>query len=154
MFFTDPAIYRQEGISVDDQLKAAPLTTRRLGSERVKASQVVHVTSSCRKTIFGDRWLAVGDSASSFDPISGRGIFKALHYATSAAAAIAARLNGSTDPTLSYASQVRKEFDEYVRQRKLYYSSERRWLEHHFWLARCSGEFSEDNGNHKPTSRH
>ena len=137
MFFTDPALYRQEGISIHDQLKAAPLTTRRLDGGHIRDSRVLHVASSCRKSIFGDCWLAVGDSASSFDPISGRGIFKALQRASEATTAITACLNGSVDATLRYANQVRREYYEYVRQRLLYYSSERRWSEHPFWQARC-----------------
>ena len=136
MFFTDPAVYREEGVSLHEQLKNAPVTARRLEGGHIRDSCVLHVTSSCRRAAFGEGWLAVGDSACSFDPISGRGIFSALRRAKSATAAIIARLNGNGDPAVLYASQVRLEYDEYVRQRRLYYSSERRWSEHPFWLAR------------------
>jgi flavin-dependent dehydrogenase len=136
MFFTDPAVYREEGISIHDQLKNAPVTTQRLDGGQMKDSRVLHVTSSCRRAVFGESWLAVGDSACSFDPISGRGIFKALRHASSATAAISASLNGNLDPMLLYAGQVRHEYDDYVRQRRLYYASERRWSAHPFWLAR------------------
>ena len=137
MFFTDPVLYREEGIFIQDQLKNAPLTVERLKGGHIRNSRVLHVTSSCRRAIFGDHWLAVGDSASSFDPLSGRGIFKALRHASSAASAIAASLNGNLDPMLAYATQVRREYDDYVRQRRLYYSAERRWIDHPFWLARA-----------------
>jgi flavin-dependent dehydrogenase len=139
MFFTDPAVYREEGISIRDQLENAPFTRRRLEGGQMKDSRVLHVTSSCRRAIFGESWLAVGDSACSFDPISGRGIFKALRHANSAAAAIAASLNGNLDLMRLYAGQIRHEYDDYVRQRRLYYASERRWPEHPFWLARTGG---------------
>jgi flavin-dependent dehydrogenase len=138
MFFTDPAVYRVEGISIQEQLKNAPLTRQRLEGGQMKDSRVLHVTSSCRRAVFGESWLAVGDSACSFDPISGRGIFKALRHARFATAAISASLNGNLDPMLLYAGQVRHEFDDYVRQRRLYYASERRWAEQPFWLARTS----------------
>ena len=137
MFLTDPALYCEEGISIHEQLKNAPVTMRRLEGGHIHDSHVPHVTSSCRRAVFGDGWLAVGDSACSFDPISGRGIFSALRHAGSATAAITACLNGNMDPAVLYASQVRLEYDEYVRVRRLYYLSERRWSEHPFWLARC-----------------
>jgi len=136
MFITDPVVYREEGILINDQLKAAPLTARRLNSGSVVDQRVLHITSSCRREVCGRTWVAVGDSASSFDPISGRGIFKALRDAKSAAAAVAASLIGDMDPIQLYAGRMRHEYDEYVRQRRLHYSAERRWPEHAFWQAR------------------
>jgi flavin-dependent dehydrogenase len=136
MFFTDPTVYRQEGIAIYDQLKAAPLTARRLEGGHIEDSRVLNVSSSCRTTLFGNGWLAVGDSASSYDPLSGRGVFKALRHASSAADVITARLRGDTSSMPMYATQVRREFDEYVRQRRLYYATERRWSEYSFWQAR------------------
>ncbi len=137
MFFTDPVVYRRDGISIYDQIKAAPRTARRLEDACIRDSRVLRVLSSCRTTVFGNGWLAVGDSASSYDPLSGRGVFKALRHASSAATSIAACLRGETDSMPRYATQVRMEFDEYVRQRRLYYTSERRWPEHSFWRARA-----------------
>jgi flavin-dependent dehydrogenase len=136
MFFTDPLVYREEGISAYEELEAAPLTARRVQGGRIQDSRVLHVTSSCRKTMFCNGWLAVGDSASSYDPLSGRGVFKALQHASLATTAILASLNGDQDAMVSYAAQVRQEFDDYVRQRRLYYAAERRWPEHPFWKAR------------------
>ena len=54
----------------------------------------MYVASSCRKTISGEAWLAVGDSASSYDPLSGRGIFKAMRQGTNAAIAVDGFLRG------------------------------------------------------------
>lgn len=137
MFFTDPVIYRKDGISIDEELRAAPLTLGRLQGGHIKVSRVLRVTSSVRSTLFGRGWLAVGDSASSYDPISGRGVFKALRHGVSATNAIAAYLRGDVDSMARYARLVRSEFDEYVRQRSVYYASERRWSEHSFWRARA-----------------
>jgi flavin-dependent dehydrogenase len=138
MFFTDPAIYREEGISIREQLWNAPATSRLLEGGCIEDSSVLHVTSSCRRSVFGAGWLAVGDSACSFDPISGRGIFNALRRARSASAAIMEQLTGNLDPTIQYARQVRLEYDEYVRQRRVYYMSERRWPDHFFWRTRLT----------------
>jgi flavin-dependent dehydrogenase len=136
MFFTDPEIYRNQGIAISDELKAAPITARRLEGGSIQDSRVLHVTSSCRRVIAGLGWLAVGDSASSYDPLSGRGVFKALQHARAAATAITGILHGQADPVSLYSAQVRLEFEEYVRQRRQYYAAERRWLDHSFWRRR------------------
>jgi flavin-dependent dehydrogenase len=132
MFFTDPEQYG-EGIVIGDQLADAPLTRERLAGGRIRRSSTVHAPSSCRKTICGDGWLAVGDSASCYDPLSGRGIFKAFRHGAQAAQAVAA---GTPERMEEYAKAVRQEFESYVRQRRAYYAMERRWENSGFWARR------------------
>lgn len=131
MFFTDPDVYAKEGIGIGEQLESAPLTRARLAPARMLSGRVVHVPSSCRQRLFGEGWIAVGDSASAYDPLSGRGIFKALRHGAAVADAI---VRGTSD---TYAARVRHEFEEYVRQRRTFYASERRWPEAIFWRRRC-----------------
>ncbi len=132
MFFTDPEIYTREGIVIGDELERAPLTCARMASTRIAASRVLHATSACRRRIFGGNWLAVGDSASSYDPLSGRGVLKALRHGVEAARAVA---EGSA---AAYSAMVRDEFKEYVRQRRMYYAGEGRWPGSTFWSRRAA----------------
>jgi len=136
MFFADPGEYAAEGIVLGDQLADAPLTRSRLEGGHIGGSRVVRVSSSCRRTISGGDWVAVGDSASSYDPLSGRGVFKAMRHAGLAAAAVDARLRGNGAALDEYATRVRTEFDDYVRQRREYYAGERRWTDQPFWRGR------------------
>jgi len=136
MFFTDPTIYREDGILMSQQLERAPLVARRLAGGRILDSQVLRVSSSCRREMFGDRWLAVGDSAFSVDPISGRGIFNAMRWAEDAAGAIADALDRDRQALGGFAARMRRQYDEYVRQRRTYYSLEQRWSELKFWRQR------------------
>ncbi len=140
MFFADPDEYTEVGIAPREQLADAPLTRSRLQSGNVVRSQILRVSSSLRKEIFGTNWMAVGDSASSFDPLSGRGIFKALRQGVIAANALDARLRGNDDPMSEYGSLVRSEFDDYSRQRRQYYAGERRWLDQTFWRGRARAQ--------------
>jgi flavin-dependent dehydrogenase len=140
MFFTDPEIYTTEGIGFGDELKWAPVTCARLESTRNATTRVLHATSACRLRIFGTDWLAVGDSASSYDPLSGRGVFKALRHGVEAARAIA---EGSAE---AYSAMVRNEFKEYVRQRRMYYGGEIRWPESVFWKGRAAPVETESVG--------
>jgi 2-polyprenyl-6-methoxyphenol hydroxylase-like FAD-dependent oxidoreductase len=103
----------------------------RLG--HVIAARWISVSSSIRKSLYGDGWIAVGDSTSSYDPLSGRGIFKALRHASSAAEAVDSCLQGRPDTCSAYASKVASEFREYTRQRKTIYNMERRWPSSPFW---------------------
>jgi flavin-dependent dehydrogenase len=136
MLFTDCAVYTREGIVPEEQLRHAPLTGSRLEGAAFAESRVVYVTSSIREEIAGDAWLSVGDSASSYDPLSGRGIFKALRHASRAAEAIVAYLSGDLTALERYASRVRAEFEGYATGRRLYYASETRWPETTFWRRR------------------
>lgn len=140
MFFTDPVIYANEGIVLGEQLEHAPLTAQRLQSGTMLASRVLHAPSACRLKMFGDGWTAVGDSASAYDPLSGRGIFKAFRHGAAAADAIMA---GGMD---EYAARVRREFEEYVRQRRMYYASEQRWQDSIFWRKRNGDRDPEGKG--------
>lgn len=139
MFFTDREVYAHGSLSLADQLRDAPLTRRRLHSVSVMSARVVPAQSSCRKRIFAEKWMAAGDSASSYDPLSGRGIFKALRQAMLAAEAVDSRLDDKEETIIHYAEHVRREFGEYARQRRAYYAAERRWASQPFWKARTAG---------------
>jgi flavin-dependent dehydrogenase len=107
----------------------------------MKEALIVHAPSGRRKKVFETDWVAVGDSASSYDPLSGRGIVKALRHGQAAAQAIDARLRGDPTDMDHYAAQVQREFEEYARQRRSYYSLEQRWTDQPFWQRRKSGNF-------------
>jgi flavin-dependent dehydrogenase len=130
MFFTDPETYREQGIVLGEALSEAPLTRTRLAGGRIRRTQVVYAPSCCRKQLAGSDWLPVGDSASCYDPLSGRGVLKAMRQASAAAKAV---LTGNSE---EYGKLVRGEFDHYVRQRRVYYAAERRWEGSGFWKRR------------------
>ena len=111
MFFTAPEIFREAKTSVPELLRAAPMTSKRLDGGRMKEALIVHAPSGRRKRIFETDWVAVGDSASSYDPLSGRGIVKALRHGQAAAQAIDARLRGDPTGMDQYAAQVQREFE-------------------------------------------
>jgi flavin-dependent dehydrogenase len=136
MFFTDCDVYSREGIVLGEQLVEGSLTWGRLHRAEVVSSRTLYVTSSCRRTISGEAWLAVGDSASSYDPLSGRGIFKAMRQATNAAIAVDGFLRGEAGLLADYAALVRSEFEAYVRQRRAHYAAETRWSGSKFWNKR------------------
>ena len=140
MFFTGRETYRRGEDFVNTQLEEAPLTCARVRKDRVVQvhTRVVPVTSSRRRRVNGERWLAVGDSACSLDPLSGRGIFKAVRQGTAAAKAADAALRGDAAALDGYADMVRQEFQSYIVQKESFYANQFRWRDRSFWKARST----------------
>ena len=86
--------------------------------------------------VTGKGWLATGDAASTFDPLSGEGIYKALRSGIFASYAILDWLKGQTDGLERYAAYQKAEFRQYLVEWKSYYTLEQRWTDSHFWKHR------------------
>jgi flavin-dependent dehydrogenase len=136
MFFTDCGVYARQGVVLEEQLRQAPLTRSRLLGAEAVSTRIVYAASSCRAKIAGEAWLAVGDSAASYDPLSGMGIFKALRQGTNAAIAVDGYLRGDEGLLTEHAALVRAEFEAYVLQRRAHYAAEKRWTGQEFWDKR------------------
>jgi len=98
------------------------------------------VASACSQRldpIAGDGWIAVGDAASAFDPLSSMGIMKALRSAVDAAAAILRHLAGERDAFAGYAQTIAADYTRYLDTRTRYYAMEQRWPDAPFWQRRA-----------------
>jgi flavin-dependent dehydrogenase len=85
---------------------------------------------------YGEGWIACGDAAMSFDPISGQGIFAALHSGSAAADAVHAALDGERALLGAYARRLEEVWSIYRARRETLYASERRWPARPFWSRR------------------
>ena len=88
----------------------------------------------------GREWVAVGDAAIVFDPLSSHGIAKGVDHGIQAADAVLAYLDGDDDALERLSSQFVAEFTDYEQTRRGYYSLERRWRDAPFWRRRQLGE--------------
>ena len=86
----------------------------------------------------GNGWIAVGDAASTYDPLSAEGVSKALRSGLSAAQTIHNYLIGSSEVLDEYVVGIAKEFEDYLAQRVQYYRREARWPASLFWSRRQS----------------
>ncbi len=107
------------------------------------ASYVLHGTprlapanTSRLSSVVGPSWLAVGDAAVSFDPLSSQGIVTALECAVDAAGAIGQHLCGHRSALPAYALRITKVYRKYLVERAQYYGAERRWSTSAFWQRR------------------
>jgi flavin-dependent dehydrogenase len=86
--------------------------------------------------MIGDGWLAIGDAAVAYDPLSSYGISSAMGSGFYAASAIADFLAGDRDAPVAYASIIQRAFAEYVVRHYHQYNLERRWADQPFWRRR------------------
>lgn len=90
----------------------------------------------------GDGWLAVGDAAASFDPLSSQGLLNALTTALLARDAIRAHLAGDGAALTAYAETIGRVFALYRERLAMHYGEPRRFAGSPFW-ARRSGVLFE-----------
>lgn len=133
-YMTDADLY---GKSWRRHLHRAPHTRARLAGLTLESGpQVFSASSSRLETPCGRNWLAVGDAAMAFDPLSSQGVFRAIESGLEAAAAIDAHFAGAMDALPEYARSLQERFQKYLAVRAAYYGRERRWLQSEFWRRR------------------
>jgi flavin-dependent dehydrogenase len=111
------------------------LAACRLDNEHFRSFPVL---SSVLDRPEGDRWLAVGDAASAWDPIVAQGIYKALVDAADATMTIAAAVGRREPPHWRYADRVAARFEDYLADRARLYGLEQRWSSAPFWRHRAN----------------
>jgi flavin-dependent dehydrogenase len=136
MFVTDRETFAQMPIALEDLLSEAPLTLLRFKNAVVTKKETAYAPSSYARQISGNAWLAVGDSATCFDLLSGDGLYKALESSDAAAKVVDATLKGQPRTGRSYSEKCSVEFHAYSEQRRRYYASENRWPLAPFWQHR------------------
>lgn len=110
----------------------------RLAGARLLSGELTVLGASSRRLDppAGPGWLAVGDAACSYDPLSAQGIHQALHSALLASQAI------DVDPLApgltcsDYAGQVVAEFEQYLGNQGELYAAEQRFAHAPFWRRR------------------
>ena len=122
------------------ELAGSVHTAKRVGTLKLEddIQRRPALTSLLEKTS-GHAWLAVGDAASSYDPLSGAGVSKALHFAPIAASAIVSALGQSPAVLSSYDAAIKRDFSTYLKQRLAQYTKEQRWPASPFWQRRHTG---------------
>jgi flavin-dependent dehydrogenase len=101
--------------------------------------RILPVNSTRLTTILGERWLAVGDAAASYDPLSSYGITSAMGTGFYAAHAIADLLKGHAEAGLAYLSILEKAYAIYLKEQRKCYTYEQRWVGYPFWDRRQCG---------------
>jgi flavin-dependent dehydrogenase len=122
-------------------LDAMPVLGALFRGARAEGPVIVRPAESRRlDPVAGDTWLATGDAASTFDPLSSQGILKALRSGTFASYAIGDLLTrGDATGIRRYQRFIEQEFATYTATRAKYYAEEGRWRGSVFWGRRGEG---------------
>lgn len=86
--------------------------------------------------VHGGGWIAAGDAAAAFDPLSSQGILTALYTGMRAGQAVHDHLGGDRTALTRYATELDTITAAHLRNRRTFYALEHRWPRHAFWRRR------------------
>jgi len=140
-FMSDADIVKQHDLKSPPRWFESMCKTRyvrgRLSQAEPLTRPAVQAANSHRLDhVAGTDWLAVGDAATTFDPLSSQGIFKALRSGILASYAILDHFKGNHTGLERYAAAIAQEYKSYLETRLEYYSQEQRWPNSPFWQRR------------------
>jgi flavin-dependent dehydrogenase len=140
-WMSDADLIRRDGLKEPsrwlERLRASRETSARL--ERCEPQWPAGVWSARSQRlagVCGDRWIAVGDAASAFDPLSSAGVLKALYTGKIGAFAVLDLLRGEPAGFARYRAHVEREYARYLETRSWFYAQEQRWPGAEFWRRR------------------
>lgn len=143
IFFSDADIISRNKLNKNEDWNYLLNQTKQI-KKRTKNSFCDHGRPWVRSALtqfsrFSERenFLAVGDAASSFDPVSSMGLGFAISSACQAAGIIQAKLaHGDKAASLVYQQDISRNFKRYLDLRRLFYQQEKRWASADFWARR------------------
>ncbi|MFJ8042037.1 FAD-dependent oxidoreductase [Kitasatospora sp. NPDC096147] len=139
-YFTDADLAAPTGLAAFRRLLDRTTHVARLAAAHPPAPDVpprrAPAHSAQLDTPLGPGWLAVGDAATAFDPLSAQGVLTALHTGATAGHALASHLDGDRTALTAYQENLDALRAAYRRNRHAVYAQERRWPDRPFWQRR------------------
>ncbi|PKG41476.1 FAD-dependent monooxygenase [Psychroflexus sp. MES1-P1E] len=119
------------------QLANTTFIAERLKKLKLKEHQYYTrpVYSGILPVIEGKDWVAIGDAASSYDPIAAYGIYKGISDGIRVTSKILAFFNGEEELN-SFSAFVNERYVNYKKNRDYVYAIEQRWYDAPFWNKR------------------
>jgi flavin-dependent dehydrogenase len=133
----DPKMWRD---ALDETLHLGPLLT---DTQFEHPPQSLDAGGARLDPCMGEGWIACGDAALSFDPISGQGLYSALHGGLAAGLAVVKALSGQDARFRDYARQLDNVRRTYVARCRAVYRSEHRWTAEPFWTTSAADIFEQ-----------
>jgi len=131
-------------------LSQMELTSKRVcGFKFTKKPKAFSCFSSRLQQVGGKNWVAVGDAATSHDPLSSTGIPHAIGTGVDGAIVAANSLFSNGELLESFQHSIHGNFLQYLRTHWQYYKRETRWPESLFWKRRTTPIFIDPNSTLK-----
>ncbi len=128
----DPGAWRR-------RLARTSATRERAGGPGGGASAALRVfpaESSRLDRIAGAGWIALGDAAAAYDPLSSHGIAAAMGSGLYGGHAVTDLLAGRSEARLAYLDLMERNYGAYLELLERHYARERRWPDSPFWRRR------------------
>ncbi len=149
IFFTDPDLHDNRDLCLQAHWNRLAQESRHTWARIAAHGYALRgspffraANSSILSDPVGNNWLAVGDAAMSYDPLSAHGLSLALATGWDAAQAVHGHIEGRPYLLEHYGMLLRKAFLAYAGERFGYYGLERRWEGAPYWDRR------RDKGRH------
>jgi 2-polyprenyl-6-methoxyphenol hydroxylase-like FAD-dependent oxidoreductase len=126
-----PTIFWRENLERTTHTRARVQEFRLAGAVRVRKASTGRLDR-----VAGPGWVAIGDAASVYDPLSGTGLSKAIQSGLTVAQSLSGHAALNCTVLDDYAAGFVKEFANYLEQWAKYYSMEKRWPDSLFWHRR------------------
>lgn len=143
MFFTLKKLLpkkEQTKTFLQDELQKTIHLSKLFNTIQIDTVKIMPAGTSCLQIPYGENWLAVGDAAYSYDPISSYGITSALASGFYGGHAVADYLNGKQEAFPTYRYVVENAFRAYMEKLVVQYQLEKRWEQSDYWANRLSYE--------------
>lgn len=131
--FLKPSIYAE---NVKNTKMISLLRPNMQKSQMNRKIMVRKASSSHLQQVFGAKWLAVGDAAFAYDPISSYGLVSAIGSGFYAGNAVAEHLDGKEYALPTYGLLCGKNYQIYLEMLSNQYCLEQRWSDSLFWQRR------------------
>ena len=138
LLHADPAVWRE-------RLGRSAATRERIegrGYAPAGPLSVLPAESSRLDAISGDGWIALGDAAAAYDPLSSHGIASAMGSGFYGGHAVADLLAGRSEAHIAYLDLMQRTYGAYLDLLREHYSRERRWPGAPFWRRRQGEAFA------------
>ena len=141
VFMTDADLYskarHQSRKYLTQQLAETKHTKSRIEAYgQTSGPHIFPANSSRLDRVTDGSWLAIGDAAMAFDPLSGQGVYRALQSSVRAAESLQQYWTGKDTALQDYAAALETDFNNYFLMRRAFYSKEQRWPQSVFWQSR------------------
>lgn len=141
-FLTDADLGRPLGLATPEGWERKLAETRLMSASFGSSAnggkiEICAATSSLITPVCGPTWIAAGDAACTFEPLSSQGIAKALRSGSFAAYAALDHFAGKGEAARQrYSALIAGEYAAYQRTLARHYAEENRWPDHPFWARR------------------
>jgi flavin-dependent dehydrogenase len=134
--FTLPGCYKNEVTATETlcaQLQTNPALQQLLLHKQPVYTKLLNAGSSILNKLHTSNYLAIGDAALTFDPISSHGMVMAMTSARDAAEAFDLRQKGNMEALKQYNHTLQEVFSKYELSKQQVYASEWRWPDEPYW---------------------